>query len=392
MAGDTFKAGEAGSRLRPMSVEMRKSSGRPRFENGQRWRRWFRPENPWPWLGYLLIYFFPWAFRPPTAAELQWSAVALPLFFLFYFAGYRHTDRRAVLHGAALVALGCVGASYLATSSVFVVYGAALIGRLRPRRHAFVGMVALVLGVAVYSFLAAASTGFWVSAIFFSLMTGMGCIFSSELVEKNRALERSRHEVARLAAEAERERIARDLHDLLGHTLSVIAIKSELAQRLFDRDRARARAELADINMTARQALKDIRAAVSGMKETSLAAEIAQARKALEAADVSLEIDARHEDAFPAELEQTLAMLVREGVTNVVRHARARACRIRIVREGDAALLVITDDGRGGIAREGNGLRGMRARVAALGGELDIASDGGTRIAARLPLATGGAT
>ncbi len=128
------------------------------------------------------------------------------------------------------------------------------------------------------------------------------------------------------------------------------------------------------------------------MKETSLAAEIAQARKALEAADVSLEIDARHEDAFPAGLEQTLAMLVREGVTNVVRHARARACRIRIVREGDSALLVIEDDGRGGIAREGNGLKGMRARVEAWGGELDIASGNGTRIAARLPLAAGAAS
>ncbi len=357
-----------------------------------RWRRWFDPDNPWPWLGYLLIYFFPWAFRPPTAAELQWSAIALPLFLLFYFAGYRHTDRRAFLYGGALVVLGCIGEPYLATSSVFIVYGAALLGRMQPRRLAYYGLGALVLGVAAYSLLVGASPGFWVSAIFFSLMTGMGCIFSAELVEKNRALERSRHEMARLAAEAERERIARDLHDLLGHTLSLIAIKSELAQKLFDRDRPRARAELDDIHDTARQALKDIRAAVSGMKETSLASEIAQARKALEAADVSLEIDARHEEVFPAELEETLAMLVREGVTNVVRHARARACRIHIARQGDAVLLVIRDDGKGGIAREGNGLKGMRARVAARGGELDIASGNGTRIAARLPLAVGAAS
>ena len=85
-------------------------------------------------------------------------------------------------------------------------------------------------------------------------------------------------------------------------------------------------------------------------------------------------------------------MLVREGVTNVVRHARARACRIHIARQGDAVLLVIRDDGKGGIAREGNGLKGMRARVAARGGELDIESGNGTRIAARLPLAVGAAS
>ncbi len=224
-----------------------------------RWRRWVNPDSPWPWLGYLLIYFFPWAFRPPTTAELEWSAIALPLFFLLYFAGYRHKDRRAFVHGGALVVLGCIGALYLATSSVFIVYGAALLGRMQPRRRAYYGLGALIFGVAAYSLLVGASPGFWVSAIFFSLMTGMGCIFSAELVEKNRALERSRHEMARLAAQAERERIARDLHDLLGHTLSVIAIKAELARKLFDGDRARARVELDDIHATARQALKDIR-------------------------------------------------------------------------------------------------------------------------------------
>ena len=377
--------------MKAMQRELDRNRAKGEGNAPVRWRRWIDPDSPWPWLGYLLIYFFPWAFRPPTSGELEWSAVALPLFFLLYFAGYRHTDRRAFLYGGALVALGCIGAFYLATSSVFIVYGAALLGRMRPRRHAYAGLAGLVLAVAAFSLIVGAPVAFWASAIFFSLMTGMGCLFSAELVEKNRALEQSRHEMARLAAAAERERIARDLHDLLGHTLSVIAIKAELARRLFDRDRARACAELDDIHATARQALKDIRAAVSGMKETSLAAEIAQARKALEAADVSLEIDARHEDAFPAALEQTLAMLVREGVTNVVRHARARACRIRIDREGDTALLVIEDDGRGGIAREGNGLRGMRARVAAWGGELHIASGDGTRIAARLPLVAGAA-
>ena len=178
---------------------------------------------------------------------------------------------------------------------------------------------------------------------------------------------RARREVERLAAEQERLRIARDLHDLLGHSLTTVTVKAELAARLVPRDPARAAVEMAEVAELARRGLADVRAAVAGYRETSLATEIVTAREVLRAAGISAELPAAVEQV-PVELRELFGWVVREGVTNAVRHSRAR--HLRVVLHGRA--IEVVDDGAGSAhaGRPGSGLRGLRERVDALGGSV----------------------
>ena len=203
-------------------------------------------------------------------------------------------------------------------------------------------------------------------------------------------MRRSRDESARLARIAERERIRRDLHDLLGHTLSVIVLKSELAAKVAESDPHRSVEEVRDVERVSRNALADVRAAVSGYRAQGLSGELANALRVLEGAGVTVssEVD-------PVELtavqESAVSLALREAVTNVVRHARATRCTIRLHREGERIRLEIEDDGIGGALTEGGGLAGMRARVSALGGSVVHEGRAGWRLAISLPADAGSA-
>ena len=192
-------------------------------------------------------------------------------------------------------------------------------------------------------------------------------------------------EIEHLAKVAERERIARDLHDVLGHTLSVITLKSELAGKLIDRDPARAGKEIREVEEISRQALSEVRDAIRGYRSQGLAAELAQAKSTLETAGVAVKCETA-QVALPALQEGVLSMAVREAVTNVVRHAQARTCCLRLEQRNGSCRLEIEDDGRGGSQNEGNGLRGMRERVEMLGGTLTRDSQSGTRLTITVPL------
>jgi two-component system sensor histidine kinase DesK len=190
---------------------------------------------------------------------------------------------------------------------------------------------------------------------------------------RQRDLSAARRENARLAVEEERNRVARDLHDILGHSLTVITVKAELAGRLMDVAPDRARAEVADLEQLSRDALADVRQAVEGFREISLAGELARAREALSAAGIEASVPNATDDV-PSDLRELFAWVVREGVTNVVRHSGAQHCRITL--DGDG--VTVSDDGPGhddagaaGVsARQGNGLRGLRERAAAAGARL----------------------
>jgi two-component system sensor histidine kinase DesK len=184
---------------------------------------------------------------------------------------------------------------------------------------------------------------------------------------------------------AERERIARDLHDVLGHTLSVIILKSELAGKLMERDPQRAGNEIREVEQISRQALSEVRDAIRGYRSRGLEAELAQAKSTLETAGVKAEWHAA-KISLPALQESVLSMAVKEAVTNVVRHAQARNCSLRLEQQNGSCHLEIEDDGRGGFQHEGNGLRGMRERVEMLGGTLNRDSQAGTRLTITLPL------
>ncbi|WP_160573483.1 sensor histidine kinase [Actinomadura physcomitrii] len=205
-------------------------------------------------------------------------------------------------------------------------------------------------------------------------------------------LREARGEVARLAAADERLRIARDLHDLLGHSLSLIVLKSELARRLGERDTERAMAEVSDIESVARRSLADVRAAISGYRRRDLAEELDGARAVLAAAEVEAVVR-RSGTPLPDQVDGLFGWAVREGVTNIVRHARARRVTITVGRTAREAALEIVDDGRGTAGEghvPGHGLEGLAERVADAGGTVAAGPrGGGFRLAVRVPLGAG---
>jgi len=185
------------------------------------------------------------------------------------------------------------------------------------------------------------------------------------IIRSNAQLAAARAEVARLAAENERTRIARDLHDLLGHSLTTITVKAGLAKRLAELDPERAAAEMAEVEQLSRSSLADVRAAISGYRDVTLVGELASAREVLRAAGVQAELPGAVDIVDPS-LHELFGWVIREGVTNVVRHARASRCTISV----GPNWITIDDNGRGGIAGVGNGLTGLRERVEAAGGAL----------------------
>ncbi len=187
------------------------------------------------------------------------------------------------------------------------------------------------------------------------------------LMTRNVQLLQAREVNARLAVQEERNRFARDLHDILGHSLTVITVKAELAARLYDADPDRARTELADLERLSRDALADVRRAVEGYRELTLPGELARARVALQAADIVADLPNSTDDV-PSELRELFAWTVREGVTNVIRHSGATTCSVRLA----ADHVEVRDDGTGPAEQwpPGHGLAGLRERAAAAGAVL----------------------
>jgi two-component system, NarL family, sensor histidine kinase DesK len=187
-----------------------------------------------------------------------------------------------------------------------------------------------------------------------------------EVMRGNQALVEARAEVARLAAENERIRIARDLHDILGHSLTTITVKAGLARRLGMADPSRAVEQIAEVEELSRQALADVRAAVSTYRDVTLVGELARGRELLRASGIAADLPTATDVVNPAHSE-LLGWALREGLTNVVRHAHATTCAVRLSPDG----VEITDDGVGSAAPAGNGLSGLRERVLAVGGSVD---------------------
>jgi two-component system, NarL family, sensor histidine kinase DesK len=186
----------------------------------------------------------------------------------------------------------------------------------------------------------------------------------SQSINRNIEVLSVREENARLALDDERNRFARDLHDILGHSLTVITVKAELANRLIDVDTDRAKVELADLERLSRDALADVRRAVEGYRELTLPGELARAKMALSAAEIDAELP-NTTDEVPTDRRELFAWAVREGITNVIRHSGARRCTV-VLGEHEVE---VRDDGRGAqSAGAGNGLTGLRERAAALGG------------------------
>jgi two-component system, NarL family, sensor histidine kinase DesK len=301
-----------------------------------------------------------------------------------------HSGRK---HAALLVALALLAGAYYPENSGagggMLIYIAAMVPFL-TESLAVAGAVitAVTLVIAAEGALLHLTPWLWGIWSFLAAGVGIGNLFTALRIRANKRLGLAQDQIEHLAKVAERERIARDLHDVLGHTLSVVVLKSELAGKLMGSDTERARREIGEVEQIARKALSEVREAIRGYRAEGLFAEIARARRTLDAAGVSLDCQTEGVRLEPAE-ESVLSLVLREAITNILRHAGATRCRLEVAADDRSTVLRVEDNGRGAIEREGNGIRGMRERVEALGGRLEIDSRQGTHLTIAIPARAG---
>jgi len=378
------------------------------------WPRWLSPApdsitantlrlGRSPWTDAVHVVWSVWVFITPAMSggvygyTLRWlllTLVSFPLFLWLYALTRVGASRKAMWCALGLVALCLVLLPWYPSGLSYFVFGCVM---LQPRRgSSIIGYLAALALLNALLLAYAAYIGYpWQAMVWMPMVTAIvGVVVAVERINCHRdaALKLSHDEVRRLAGLAERERIGRDLHDLLGHTLSMVALKSDLAGRLLERDPAAARNEIDEVSRVARDALAQVRRAVSGIRAAGIAAELASAKLLLETDGIVF--DYRFDDGFagsalPAGVENALALTVREAATNIQRHARAQHAHASFGLEGGEAVLRIDDDGRGGAIVPGNGLAGMRERLQAVHGSLriDATATRGTRVEARVPLA-----
>ncbi|AGZ42527.1 sensor histidine kinase [Actinoplanes friuliensis] len=299
---------------------------------------------------------------------------ALYLVLLGWLTDVRHgrPERyRVVRHWLILVALlglaalQVPGAGYHALTCLVYIAASAMVGLPLRQAVPFAAGLVVLAEVLAWRVPGWEDKGYGLAVLLGAAASGG---FRLAAVRQSRLLAAQR-ELADLAVTNERARIAADLHDILGHSLTVVTVKAELAQRLLDVDLERARAELRDLEALARDALSDVRATALGVRGISLPGEIAAAREALAAANVRAELPGAA-DEVPSRNRELFAWTIREAVTNVVRHSRAGHCAVRLAPQS----VEIVDDGPGDgpPAADGQGLSGLRRRADMLGATLTV--------------------
>lgn len=294
----------------------------------------------------------------------------------------------ALLASMPVLAIALIAGGAPRSYVALFVYFAAAVGMLLPETVAAVVIGATAAGVAIAALTLGVDASGTAAIVLTIVAIGLLMTAFGRIARTNRELQATREELARLAVSEERLRIARDLHDLLGHSLSVIALKSELARKLVEREPQRAAAELEDIQSVTREALAGVREAVQGYRRLSLAGELEGARKALAAAGIDCSLG-ESEVELPEDVDAVLAWAVREGATNVIRHSRAQHCAIRVDADAERAAVEIEDDGSGVVnGAGGSGLSGLRERAHRVRGELEAGSrpEGGFRLRLTVPL------
>jgi two-component system sensor histidine kinase DesK len=356
------------------------------------------------WLAYLIFFVIEPIER--HSARYWLESVALMAFFLVLYIAFLRACKLwiHIVLVITMVLLGAFTLPFNGGAAAFIIYAAALLPFVVQSPVVIFSALALeVLLTAVECHLLHFKVWSVFLNCFFTLVVGFTNFHFGQKERADQKLRLQQEEIEALAAVAERERIARDLHDVLGHTLSLIVLKSELAGRLLDRELAsaredissnigRARGELGELERSARSALADVREAIGGYRARGLSAEVENARHALTAAGVNLlsEGDLQPPNLTAAE-ETVLALALREAVTNIVRHAEATECRLRLLVQNGHHRLSIQDNGHHSAAHEGNGLRGMRERVESLGGHLSLTREPGTHLLIDLPMRTSAA-
>ena len=344
-----------------------------------------RKRVPWGFLAWAvpLGYVF-WAPYQQRAGWIEWTITALTLavVLVLFLAGIAHAENRQ-RSTYACIALLCIAVGFLGYRPsggiyfpVAVTFVPAAVGGKVRLSMAIVFAITGLFG-AEWCLLYLDPSNGRIFPIFVAaeiVLLGIGVTY----------VVRQAREIQRQDRTDERERIAKDMHDVLGHSLSSLALKAELARRIFPTDPARALQEISDIEHIARQGLEEMRGAINGYHSGDIGAELERAAVLLKAADVSVERSWESVDMPPA-YERVLALIVREAVTNILRHSQAKGCRLAVSRADGMFQLDISDNGRGGCLEEGIGMRSIRARAEALGGTAVWNSTVGTRLLVTLP-------
>ena len=341
----------------------------------------------WAGLLYSAYFFFTPAYRQPLTVWVKF-ALFYAAFLTLYFLVGALTGRRQTV---AFVLFFLVVFAYYPLNQdayVILVYPFAVLCLFVTRlRTVFLVLIAMMAAVVIETRYLGRPFGIAESVLLYCVIFGFGNFAFAQQVRTNSLLERANSEIERLSQEAERERIARDLHDLLGHTLTVITVKLDLARRLLSQDSERARNEIVEAEQTARNALAEVREAVSGYRAQGLNTEIGRARRSLLSADVKLTTMLAPVNLSSSQVN-VLCVALREAVTNIVRHAHATVCHVALLEKDRTIQFTIEDNGLGGQVREGNGLRGMRERVQSIAGTMKLtgSANGGTSLEITLPL------
>ncbi len=351
----------------------------------------------WLYLGYLL-FVLAQPYFSPDPAWWEWplaTVVCASTVVLYAVALLRGRSARLVWSSIVpMVVIGALATPFNADASVLFVYAAAAAGKALPwhvARRWFAGLTVLDLATALASRVPIPYRllGFG-SALVLIWVVGL---LEIRQHDRRRELENQRlrsSQVGLMATIAERERIARDLHDLLGHSLTAVVMRAQLTRELVLADPQRACAEAEEIERNAREALSAVRSTVTGWRQTSIRAELEAARRALAGTGVALRVDYDGGLILLAATEHELGLALREAVTNVARHANASTCHIGLDADEGRVRLVIADDGIGGSAPEGTGLTGLRERITGLGGAVQRTGSPGTTLTITVPVEVAG--
>jgi two-component system sensor histidine kinase DesK len=349
------------------------------------------------WLGFIVAPAVDAFAKHGTALTRALTIAGAVAFVAAYIAlvmlwRHRHADRILPLLFLLLLALATALTLHNGNSWGFLFTYCAACAGLISSRYGFPGVVACAALAGITSAVGGANGGQTIGWVASSAGIGLLILVMRDLRIRNDQLSEARAELARMAVAEERERFARDLHDLLGHSLSVIALKAELAGRLLPDRADEAQGEIAELEEVARGALTEVREAVSGYRRPTLDTELEGARMALSAAGIRADV-VRDPITLDPPVEGVLAWAVREGATNVIRHSGARHCKLTITSSLVDAALEVLDDGVGVSGGQpnghaGHGLEGLAERARSLEGRVEAGArpEGGFRLAVTVPL------
>ena len=331
------------------------------------------------WLVHLFTWIsalFPIVFLLSDSSANPWQlAIVYPLFILQWYHGFWQSEKHIPGHYLALMVISSWAMSMHWSGAALFFYGQMFLLRLPKLWMASVAFFTQALWV---SFLA----WYWQFPVVFTVVFCLLIVFGGHAnylffkhINAQRDMLLQQEELEYISRERERERIARDLHDVLGHTLSSIALKAELAEKLLVADQSeRAQNELSDIAQTARTALADVRQTVTGYRSGNLRSELIMAKHSLMSAGIQSDVPDRLPQTISRELENVLSLILREAITNVIRHSGATRCDVQFFNKNRSWHLIVSDNGAGWKGHFGNGLTGMKERLAFYGGRLSLQS------------------